>query len=68
MIRLQDRLRPTKVNDLKKTNPIGARLPLTKCQAELSRLDRIVLHLRCLWRDHKYRWHLAGVWREVMLQ
>ena len=35
--------------------------------AALSRLGRIVLHLRCLWRDHKYRWHLAGVWREVTL-
>ena len=34
---------------------------------EYSRVDRIVLHLRCLWRDHKYRWHLAGVWREVTL-
>ena len=40
---------------------------MTKCPAELSRLDRIVLHLRCLWRDHKYRWHLAGVWREFTL-
>ena len=32
---------------------------------ELTRLDRVVLHLRCLVRDHKYRWHLAGIWREV---
>lgn len=37
-------------------------------KAELTRLDRIVLHLRCLVRDHKYHWHLAGVWREVTLQ
>lgn len=35
---------------------------------ELTRLDRIVLHLNCLWRDHHYRWHLAGIWREVTLQ
>ena len=34
---------------------------------DFTRLDRIVLHLRCLWRDHKIRWHLAGVWREVTL-
>jgi hypothetical protein len=34
-------------------------------QGELVSLDRIVLHLRCLHRDHKIRWHLAGVWREV---
>jgi|SRR5580765_7772861 len=35
---------------------------------ELSRFDRIRLHLRCLLRDHKYRWHLAGVWRELLRQ
>jgi len=34
---------------------------------ELTRIDRIVLHLRCLVRDHKVRWHLGGVWREVTL-
>jgi hypothetical protein len=33
--------------------------------AELSRFDRIRLHFCCLVRDHKYRWHLAGVWREL---
>ena len=32
---------------------------------DFTRFDRIVLHLRCLYRDHKYRWHLAGVWREL---
>ena len=32
---------------------------------ELSRLGRVLLHLRCLRRDHKYRWHLAGIWREL---
>jgi len=32
---------------------------------DLTRFDRILLHLRCLCRDHKYRWHLAGVWREL---
>ncbi len=36
-------------------------------KTELTRIDRIVLHLRCLVRDHKVRWHLAGVLREVAL-
>ena len=34
--------------------------------AELTRLDRILLHLACLKRDHKYRWHLSGIWRELV--
>jgi hypothetical protein len=38
-----------------------------KSVTEFTRLDRIILHVRCLWRDHKYAWHLAGVWREVIL-
>jgi hypothetical protein len=29
-------------------------------RGDLTRLDRIVLHLRCVYHDHKYRWHLAG--------
>jgi hypothetical protein len=32
---------------------------------DLTRFERIVLHLRCLYQDHKYRWDLAGVWREL---
>ena len=32
---------------------------------ELSRRDRVMLHLRCLLRDHKYRWHLAGICSEL---
>ncbi|HXJ60835.1 MAG TPA: hypothetical protein VNU68_29670 [Verrucomicrobiae bacterium] len=35
---------------------------------DLTSFDRILLHLRCLCRDRKYRWHLAGVWRELRLQ
>jgi hypothetical protein len=35
---------------------------------DLTRFDRIRLHLRCLIRDHKYRWHLAGLMRELRLQ
>lgn len=35
---------------------------------ESGRFYRIRLHLRCLLRDHKYRWHLAGVWRELRSQ
>jgi hypothetical protein len=34
----------------------------------LTRFDRVRLHLRCLVRDHKYRWHLAGIWRELCLR
>jgi hypothetical protein len=34
-------------------------------QTSLTRFDRIALHWRCLLRDHKYRWHLAGIWREI---
>ena len=30
-------------------------------ETELSRLNRMILHARCLLRDHKYRWHLAGI-------
>ena len=30
-----------------------------------TRVRRIRLHLRCLYRDRKYRWHLSGVWREL---
>ena len=41
---------------------------LFELTGEFTRLDRIVLHLRCLLRDHKVRWHLAGVWREVTHQ
>jgi len=32
---------------------------------DLTRFDRILLHLRCLCHDHKYRWHIGGVWREL---
>ena len=34
---------------------------------ELTRFDRVVLHVRCLLRDHKYGWHFAGIWRELTL-
>jgi hypothetical protein len=32
---------------------------------EVTRFDRVWLHVRCLLRDHKYGWHFAGIWREV---
>ena len=35
---------------------------------DLTRFDRVRLHLRCLIHDHKYRWHLAGVWRELRIR
>jgi len=40
---------------------------LTDRKSDLTRLDRIVLHLRCLYLDHKFRWHWAGIWRELRL-
>ena len=43
------------------------RFPNQAAQTALTRIDRIVLHLRCLCRDHKLAWHFAGVWREVTL-
>jgi thiol-disulfide isomerase/thioredoxin len=33
---------------------------------ELGRFGRIVLHLRYLSQNHKFRWHLAGIWRELL--
>jgi hypothetical protein len=32
-----------------------------------SRLGRIVLHLACINQDHKFIWHLKGIWRETIL-
>ena len=32
---------------------------------DLTCFDRILIHLRCLSHDHKYRWHIGGVWREL---
>jgi hypothetical protein len=34
-------------------------------RGNLTQLDRIVLHIRSMHHDHKYRWHLAGIWREL---
>jgi sucrose-6-phosphate hydrolase SacC (GH32 family) len=31
-----------------------------------NRLGRIVLHLKCLVRDHKWTWHLAGLRRQLV--
>ena len=30
-----------------------------------SYVGRIILHLVCLMRDHKWSWHLAGIRREI---
>jgi hypothetical protein len=35
---------------------------------DLTPFDRIRLHLRCLIRDHKHCWHVAGMWRELRLR
>jgi hypothetical protein len=40
-------------------------LTVAAAETDLDRVDRILLHLRCLYHDRKYRWHLAGVWREL---
>jgi len=45
-------------------NPINTE----NSQTDFTRFNRMVLHLRCLIHDHKYRWHLAGIWREVALR
>jgi hypothetical protein len=36
-------------------------------QAQLaqSSFGRILLHLACACRDHKYQWHWRGVYREL---
>jgi hypothetical protein len=41
------------------------KLTVAAAETDLARFDRILLHLRCLYHDRKYRWHLAGVWREL---
>jgi hypothetical protein len=33
---------------------------------DLTSFERIILHLRCLYHDHKYRWHLSGIRRELL--
>jgi len=33
---------------------------------EPGRFERIILHLHCLSQNHKFRWHLAGIWRELL--
>ena len=30
-----------------------------------TRKGRIALHVVCLMRDHKTRWHMAGILREI---
>ena len=35
--------------------------------AELS-LGRILLHLVCACRDHKFRWHCRGILREILTE
>lgn len=34
-------------------------------QLATTRRGRIALHLVCLMRDHKARWHMAGIIREL---
>lgn len=30
-----------------------------------NRFGRMVLHVSCLVHDRKWRWHWAGIWREL---
>jgi len=30
-----------------------------------SSFGRILLHLACVYRDHKYQWHWSGIRREI---
>lgn len=30
-----------------------------------SPLQRVVLHFRCMWADHHWKWHLHGILREL---
>jgi hypothetical protein len=36
-----------------------------KLQLATSSAGRIVLHLACAWRDHRYQWHWQGMAREM---
>ncbi len=31
-----------------------------------SHSGRVILHLWCLMRDHKWSWHMAGITREIV--
>jgi hypothetical protein len=37
-----------------------------KLQLAASPAGRIVLHLACAWRDHRFQWHWRGVAREMV--
>jgi hypothetical protein len=36
-------------------------------QAQLAQFSfgRVLLHVACAWRDHKYQWHWRGIRREI---
>ena len=36
-----------------------------KLELAASPAGRIVLHLACAWRDHRFQWHWQGMAREV---
>jgi len=40
----------------------------TKAKLATSRSGRVVLHLATLTRDHRWLWHLAGMFRELSLK
>jgi hypothetical protein len=32
---------------------------------EITKSDRVFLHLKCVWKDHYWVWHWQGIKREV---
>jgi hypothetical protein len=38
----------------------------TQLQLAGSPAGRIVLHVACAWRDHRFQWHWRGMVREVV--
>lgn len=45
--------------------PAEARRTLLKEGFANSHSGRVILHLMCLLRDHKWAWHFAGIRREI---
>lgn len=40
---------------------------LVQCYFAQHSFGRVLLHLVCAWRDHKYGWHWLGIRRELSL-
>jgi hypothetical protein len=48
-------------------NTFNLNQPKVSMKAQLAEFayGRVILHVWCAWRDHKYRWHWQGVVREL---